>query len=131
MRSGVSPLNKSGLIALIPPLLLFHACRLPAGEEDALVEDVRFQPEAFDSFTSSSSVRYTLTRPAVTTLRIARKDGKTVITLFESLQESKGSHSHAWQGDTEEGQFAPSGGYLGVLEAEGERFEAVVRVYHR
>ncbi len=92
---------------------------------------LKFVPEAFDSFTSSVSIRYTLARPAVTTLRITRKDGKTVIVLFESLQESKGSHSHAWQGDTQEGYFAPSGGYVGVLEAEGERFEAVVRVYHR
>lgn len=92
---------------------------------------MKFVPEAFDSFTSSASVRYTLSRSAVTTLRITRKDGGTVIVLFESLQESKGSHSHAWQGDTEEGHFAPSGGYLGVLEVEGERFESVVRVYHR
>ncbi len=106
------------------------SCRLP-GEESEIVTSMKFVPEAFDSFTGSASVRYTLARPAVTSLRITRKDGETVIVLFQSLQESKGSHSHAWQGDTEEGYFAPSGGYLGVLEVEGERFEAVVRVYHR
>ncbi len=116
---------------MIGLLLSFGACRLPTDPDESLVTGLRFQPEAFDSFTGSASVRYTLSRPAVTSLRITRKDGETVIVLFQSLQESKGSHSHAWQGDTDEGHFAPSGGYLGVLEVEGERFEAVVRVYHR
>ncbi len=119
------------LAVFLPPLIVLPACRLPSDEEDVLVTDFKFQPEAFDSFVGSASVRYTLSRPAVTSLRVTRKDGETVIVLFRSLQESKGSHSHAWQGDTEQGYFAPSGGYVWVLEVEGNRYEAVVRVYHR
>jgi hypothetical protein len=118
-------------VAGVLPLLACEACRLPVEPGDELVTDFKFQPEAFDSFTGSASIRYTLDRPAVTTLRVTRKEGETVIILFTSLQESKGSHSHAWQGDTEQGYFAASGGYLGVLEVEGRSYETVVRVYHR
>ncbi len=124
-----TPLRIAAFLLVLVPAAL--SCRLPDEEDVEIVTSMKFVPEAFDSFAGSASVRYTLSRPATTTLRITRKDGTAVIILFESLQESKGSHSHAWQGDTEAGYFAPSGGYLGVLEVEGKRYEAVVRVYHR
>ncbi len=126
-----SPQESFGSAGLLLLALLGLSCRLPGQEADEIVTSMKFVPEAFDSFTGSASVHYTLARPAVTTLRITRKDGETVIVLFQSLQESKGSHSHAWQGDTAEGYFAPSGSYVGILEVEGARFETVVRVYHR
>jgi hypothetical protein len=120
-----------GLISLTA----FSACRIPVSPEDGLVTNFRFQPEAFDSFTGSTSVRYSLARPAVTTFRICTRGEngtlETVIVLFESLRESKGTHEHTWLGDTDEGYFAPAGSFLGILEAEGERFESIVRVYHR
>lgn len=129
MAINQTPLRIAAFLMVLVPVAL--SCRLPDEEDVEIVTSMKFVPEAFDSFTGSASVRYTLARPAVTSLRVTRKDGETVIVLFTSLQESKGSHSHAWQGDTENGYFAPSGGYLGVLEVEGKRYEAVVRVYHR
>jgi hypothetical protein len=67
------------------------SCHLPTQQMTELVSSFRFEPEAFDSFTGSASIRYTLARPAVTTLRIARKGGETIIVLFEFLKESKGN----------------------------------------
>ena len=108
------------------------ACRLPVAQEDSLVSNLKFQPEAFDSFTASTSLRYSLARPATTTIRILTANkAEPVITLFEELKESRGLHEHTWLGDTEEGYFAPSGSYIGVLEVEGQKFESVVRIYHR
>jgi flagellar hook assembly protein FlgD len=107
------------------------SCRLPEGADSSIVSNLRFEPEAFDSFTASTSVRYTLSRPTVTTMRICSKSRETVIILFEDLSESKGSHAHTWLGDTDEGFFAPAGSYVGVLEVEGEKYESVVRIYHR
>jgi len=127
--------KSAGSIAFIVLSTLALSCHLSTEQKDELVTGLRFEPEAFDSFTSSASVRYTLARPAVSTLRICSKtkDGgfAPVTILFESLRESKGSHAHTWLGDTEEGFFAPSGSYVGILDVEGERFEAVVRVFHR
>jgi hypothetical protein len=110
---------------------MLSGCRLPEGADSSIVTNLRFEPEAFDSFTASTSVRYTLSRPAVTTLRICSKTRETVVILFEELHETKGSHAHTWLGDTDEGFFAPAGSYIGVLEAEGEEFESVVKIYHR
>jgi hypothetical protein len=124
--------KSAGSAALLLLAALAFSCHLPSEETGEVVTSLRFEPEAFDSFTSSASVRYTLARPATTTLRIrAKPTDSPVISLFENLRESKGVHSHTWLGDTAEGYFAPSGGYVGILEVEGERFEAVVRIYHR
>jgi hypothetical protein len=130
-------LSLSSLIlpeALILTLVLVGilGCRIPVDPE-LLVSDFRFSPEAFDSFTGTTSLRYTLKRPATTTIRIIApgKSGSVVMTLFEELKESSGLHQHTWLGDTEEGYFAPAGEYLGELEVEGESYQAVVRVYHR
>jgi hypothetical protein len=127
-----SPLPLMLKMLLIVLLSAPVACRLPGAAEDQLVTGFRFEPEAFDSFTGSASIHYTLSRPAVTTLRIfMRGKNEPLIVLFESLRESKGTHEHTWLGDTEEGYFAPAGNFRGILDAEGEQFEAVVRVYHR
>jgi hypothetical protein len=132
-------LSLSSLIlpeALILTLVLagILGCRIPVDPE-LLVSDFRFSPEAFDSFTGTTSLRYTLKRPATTTIRIIAPGksgpGSVVMTLFEELKESSGIHQHTWLGDTEEGYFAPAGEYLGELEVEGESYQAVVRVYHR
>jgi hypothetical protein len=122
---------KSTVHASLMLLCLISACRLP-GEDNEIVTSFRIEPEAFDSFTSSASIRYTLARPAVTTLRVCVKGKEEpVIVLFESLRESKGSHQHVWLGDTDEGYFAKAGAYVGILEVEGQTYESVVRVYHR
>jgi hypothetical protein len=120
-------------LALSLGLLAIPSCRLPHDPTaEPLVSNFRFQPEAFDSFTGSTSLRYKLARQATTTLRIVSSSkGSEVFTLFEELKESGGTHEHTWLGDMEEGYFAPSGSYVGILEVEGDRYEAVVRVYHR
>lgn len=124
--------------ALLLPLglILLASCRIPvSGPAEALVSNFQFEPEAFDSFIGVSRARYSLTQPTHTSLSIVRlsDDGKRthVITLFESLFETRGSHGHTWLGDTDEGTFAPSGSYIGILTAGTEHYETVVRVYHR
>ena len=125
------------LAIIVPVAMIFMAsCRIPVGQEtDSRVSNFRFEPEAFDSFMGVSRAHYTLSQASVTSLHILRKtdDGKSILvmTLFENLFESKGIHQHSWLGDTMEGTFASSGIYLGVLRLGSERFEAVVRVYHR
>jgi hypothetical protein len=123
--------------AILPFILLpLVSCRIPVGQEaDALVSHFRFEPEAFDSFLGVSRAHYSLSQASVTSLSIMKRtdDGKgtLVMTLFENLYETKGTHQHAWLGDTKDGTFASSGIYIGVLQTGAERFEAIVRVYHR
>ncbi len=111
------------------------SCHLPSGASEVIVSGFRFEPQAFDSFMRSVELKYTLSRPATTTIQIVSASSSDssgmVLTLFEDLHESAGSHAHAWLGDNEEGYFAPAGHYIGVLTVEGERVEAMVQVYHR
>jgi len=123
-------------ILILLGLILLGSCRIPInGPAGALVSNFQFEPEAFDSFVGVSRARYNLSQAAYTSLSIVRltDEGKRihVITLFENLFEAKGSHDHMWLGDTDEGTFAPSGTYIGVLRAGSEHYETVVRVYHR
>ena len=101
----------------------------------SLLTNLRFEPGAFDSFTSSTHLRYTLQEAATTTATISRRtpEGgvKAVATLFHSLHESKGSHSHTWIGNTDEGTFAAAGTYIAVVELGAERYETEVRIYHQ
>ena len=122
---------------LIPLLLvLLGSCRIPInGPAGVRVSNFQFEPEAFDSFVGVSRARYRLSQAAHTSLSIVRisDEGRRlpVKTLFENLFETKGSHDHMWLGDTDQGTFAPSGTYFGVLRAGSESFDTVVRVYHR
>jgi hypothetical protein len=125
-------------LAVLAPFVIMGlaGCKIPvAGKSESLVSNFRFEPEAFDSFRGVTSVKYTLAQEATTTLTILRatEEGNSLLvtTLFENLFESKGAHKHTWLGDTNEGQFASSGIYLGVLHVSSERYEAIVRVYHR
>lgn len=117
-------------------LMPFVSCRVPSSPgSGGAVSHFRFDPEAFDSFFGVSRAHYSLSKPSHTSLFITKQtDGGgriVVMTLFENLFETRGAHQHTWLGDTKEGTFAPSGIYIGILEAGSERFEAVVRVYHR
>ncbi len=51
-------------------------------------------------------------------------------TLVLNVAESKGSHSHTWLGDTDDGYFAPSGLYIGIIKIQERRFESTVLVFH-
>ena len=117
------------------PMVLLAACSMPtASSESQLVTSLRFSPSAFDSFRRNTQIQYTLKSPALLTVSIIRRTEAGMDTpvraLFSGLSETKGAHSHAWLGDTDQGQFAPTGDYVGVIEAQGQRFEAVVRVFH-
>jgi|WetSurSiteA1Bulk_404760.scaffolds.fasta_scaffold44055_2 hypothetical protein len=117
-------------------MVLFASCRIPVGPATAAVAtDFAFKPEAFDSFAGVTLAHYTLSQPARTSLYVfsLSAEGKQalVMTLFENLFETTGSHEHMWLGDTNEGTFAPSGRYVGVLQTASEHYETIVRVYHR
>jgi len=116
-------------------MVLLAACSLPtASTESQLVTSLRFSPSAFDSFRRNTQIQYTLKSPADVTVSIIRRTEAgmdiPVRALFGGLSETRGAHSHAWLGDTDQGQFAPTGDYVGVVEVQGKRFEAVVRVFH-
>ena len=138
-RNSLVPLVAIGPLAAIVPLvaivpLLIASCRLPSDEGPALVTGFRCEPEAFDSFTNTTAFRYTLARPAETSLRITvRQEGRdsTITLLFTSLMESKGAHQHTWVGEGADGYFVRAGRYYGILETEGERYESVVNIFHR
>ena len=127
----VSAVNLLDAIAVV----LLAACSLPtASNESVLVTSLRFSPSAFDSFRRNTQIQYTLNSPADVSLSIIRRTEAgmdiPVRALFSGLSETKGAHSHAWLGDTDQGQFAPTGDYVGVVQVGGKRFEAVVRVFH-
>jgi len=117
-------------------LILLASCRIAVnGPAEALVSHFQFEPEAFDSFVGASRARYHLSKPSHVSLAIVRLTDEgtrtPVKTLFENLFEAGGSHAHTWLGETDAGTFAPSGSYVGILSTGRERFEAVVRIYHR
>lgn len=113
---------------------LIASCRIPgtSGDRD-LVTSLHFSPSAFDSFRRNAELKYSLTTPATLDISIIRKEGQREIlvkTLAGRLNETKGSHSVTWIGDTNQRLFAPAGIYYGVLRIQGERFETIVQVFH-
>jgi len=116
-------------------LIVLNSCELPTALDDpALVSNLRFSPSAFDSFRTNTEIRYTLKAPATVSIFISKRDSVgrefLVKTLIENVNETKGSHSHSWLGDTNQGQFAPIGSYIGVVQIQHKRFEAAVLVFH-
>jgi hypothetical protein len=116
-------------------LIALSSCKLPTALDDpALVSNLRFSPSAFDSFRTNTEIRYTLKAPATVSIFISRRDSLgqdfLVKTLIENVNETKGSHSHTWLGDTNQGQFAPIGSYIGVVQIQRKRFETAVLVFH-
>jgi hypothetical protein len=116
-------------------LLILHACKLPTALDDpALVSNLRFSPSAFDSFRTNTEIHYTLKAPATLSVYVLKKDSVgqnfLVKSLVENLSETKGSHSHTWLGDTNQGLFAPVGTYIGVIQIQQKQFESAVLVFH-
>jgi hypothetical protein len=119
------------------PLILLSliACSLPTALDDpTLVTNLRFSPSAFDSFKANTAIYYTLKTPATLSIYILKRDSSSqdylVKTLVENVNESKGSHSHTWLGDSDEGLFAPIGTYIGAVRIRNKQFEAAVLVFH-
>ncbi len=120
---------------MLAALLGMNSCRLPSAADDPeLVTSLRFSPSAFDSFKRNTDIKYTLKMPATVNICVVRKDsvGSELLVrrLALDVHETKGSHSHTWLGDNENGFFAPIGTYIGVVEIESQHFEATVLVFH-
>jgi hypothetical protein len=116
-------------------LLSLIACSLPTALDDpTLVTNLRFSPSAFDSFKANTAIYYTLKTPATLSIYILKRDSSSqdylVKTLVENVNESKGSHSHTWLGDSDEGLFAPIGTYIAAVRIRNKQFEAAVLVFH-
>jgi len=115
--------------------MLVIDCSHPSQLDDPeLVTSLRFSPSAFDSFKTNTEIRYTLGFPATLSAFILKLDstGKEYLvkTLVLNVTESKGSHSHTWLGDTDDGIFAPTGTYIGAIQIQHRSFEATVLVFH-
>jgi len=116
-------------------LILLKGCELPSSADDpGLVSNLRFSPSAFDSFKSYTEIRYALKLPARVSIYILTRDSGgsefLVRTLAQNVDETKGSHSHTWLGDTNQGHFAPTGTYVGVVQIQQRRFETTVLIFH-
>jgi flagellar hook assembly protein FlgD len=116
-------------------LFALNGCNLPTALDDpTLVSNLRFFPSAFDSFRRNTEIRYTLKAPATVSIFIMKRDSAgqefLVKTLVKNANETKGAHAHTWLGDTNQGQFAPLGGYIGAVQIQHKRFEAAVLVFH-
>jgi hypothetical protein len=118
----------------LPLLLALGACTIPSDTNDpGIISSLRFEPSAFDSFRQNTVIRYSLSRATQVSIYIVIRDPlgtKLVKTIIENLNETKGSHSHTWLGDNEQGYFAPSGLYYGIVRVNNKPYEAEVRIYH-
>ena len=131
---NMKPMGQLMKTRAIPLLLVLGACTIPSDTDDpANISSLRFEPSAFDSFRQNTVIRYSLSRPALVSIYILVRDTvgtKLVKTIIENLSETRGSHSHTWLGDNQQGYFAPSGLYYGIVRVNNKAYEAEVRVYH-
>jgi len=70
-------------------------------------------------FNPSTQIRYELTAPAVTTLRIFDLAGRLVAVLVEGEAMSAGTHAATWTGRDTQQRAMPSGTYFYRFEAGG------------
>ncbi len=114
--------------------LLFESCSRDMFDDPAFITNLRFTPSAFDSFRRNTELRFTLKDPASLSVVIIQKKSSRQEVLVKSLatdlHETKGTHGVTWLGDTNEGLFAPTGIYYGVIVVEQHRFETTVQVFH-
>ena len=125
--------SRSHILLILSSLVC--GCSLPSSLGDPeLVSSLRFSPSAFDSFKSNTQILYSLKAPATLSVYILKIDsiGKEYLvkTLVLNAAESKGSHAHSWLGDTDDGLFAPTGTYIGIIQIQQRRFESTVLVFH-
>ena len=111
------------------------ACRFPNEAYDPnVITSLHFTPSAFDSFRRNTEMKYSLKSASIVSVYIVKKDSAQkellVKTLVEDLNETKGSHSITWIGDTDQRLFAPAGTYFGVVQLQQHRFQTIVQVFH-
>ncbi len=110
-------------------------CHLPTGADapDAIT-GLRFTPSAFDSFRRITELTYSLRAASTVSIYIVKKDSSQkeflVKTLAVNLDDTKGSHSITWIGDSDAHVFAPVGIYFGVVQIQLRRFQTIVQVFH-
>lgn len=110
-------------------------CKLPTATDDPnVISSLHFTPSAFDSFRRNTEMKYSLKAASVVSIYIVKKDSTKrellVKTLVEGLNETKGSHSITWIGDTDQRLFAPVGIYFGLVHIQNQRFETIIQVFH-
>lgn len=109
---------------------MLFACCSPITADDLLVTSCRFEPPLFDSFKANTKLSYTLSSPTAVSVYILNQNGNIVKTIAVNLNESKGSHSHGWKGDSDDTLFVTSGIYIGEIKTNEKSFEATVEVFH-
>ena len=114
-------------------ILLNMSCSIPS-RPPPQITSLRFTPSAFDPFKRNAELRYNLDRDATVSVYIIKKDsvGQRFIvkTLAEYIDETEGTHAHAWLGGNDEGFFVPVGMYYGVIQTEYDIYETSIEVYH-
>ena len=78
-----------------------------------------FFPQDADAVKPTSTVRWSLTRNATTTLRLYDASGRWVRTVWKSKAQSKGTHSWTWDGKKSDGTYAAQGAYAARLTVVG------------
>jgi hypothetical protein len=86
------------------------------GDEPAAQTLPRMLPNSPNPFTSSTSIRFLLDRPAHVRVDVVDIRGRLVNTLREGLME-EGSHAVTWDGRDRTGTRVAAGVYLAVLKA--------------
>ncbi len=124
-----------GRLVLIAILLSLNSCHLPTTADDpSSITSLRFTPSAFDSFTKNTQIQYALKSPSTLSISIVTKDSlgsyALVRTIAQNIHETKGTHGHTWLGDTENGFFAPTGTYIGLVQMDSQNYETTVLVFH-
>lgn len=120
----------AGVRVLLSFVTMVFVCCSPITADDLLVTSCRFEPPLFDSFTANTKLSYSLSTPATVSVYILDQQRRVVKTIAENLNESKGSHSHGWKGDSDDTLFVTSGTYIGQVKTNGKSFEATVEVFH-
>lgn len=123
------------VVTMLSLLVMAAGCKLASPDPTTtLVTSLRFTPSAFDSFKRNTELKYSLGAPSTVTISIIKRDSAMqdylVKTLAENLNETKGSHSVTWLGDTDQRLFAPAGVYFGVLRIHDQQYETIVQVFH-
>lgn len=99
---------------------------LPLGEELTGIADTTISsPDrrlyaSPNPFNPQTTVKYTLVRPDLITLRAFDLRGRLVRSLLPSAQQGAGPHELTWDGLDDSGTALPSGAYLLRLEAGAE-----------
>jgi len=86
------------------------------GTSDAVPQGVRLEPILPNPVKDGALIAFSLSRPAITSLRLYDISGRRVKILTQSPQEA-GYHVIRWDGDDEAGHPVPSGIYFYRLNA--------------